>query len=629
MKKSLLAITFLFSFSILFLVHAQVQKTNVIYIMADDLGYGDLGCYGQEKINTPGIDKMASEGMRFTQHYAGATVCAPSRSVLMTGQHLGHTFVRGNKAIGKYQLPIPAETHTIAEMFKNAGYVTSCIGKWGLGGPGTEGHPNKQGFDHFFGYLGQVQAHNYYPDYLWRNTDTVWLNNGEYSHDEMTEEALAFIHDHKGEAFFLYIPYTIPHTNFQVPEKKEYEGLEGWTQKQQTQAAMISRMDGDVARILDTLRQLGIEENTLVVFTSDNGPHGAGGTLDFFDANGALRGKKRDLYEGGIRIPFVAWWPGTVEAGTETDHVACFTDLFATCCELTGQPIPENTDGISYLPTLLQKTNQEKHDFIYHEFHEKKQGGTKQSVRIGKWKGVRKNMQKDVDSPIELYNLNTDLSETTDVSGQYPEIVARIDYVMLTQSAAAEFFNFAQPTNVDIKGIDLATYNNITQINPEDTIQLAVTVTPSNAFDKSFDIKAESVTSGLECSVNKLGQLIVNNVSGMVNVIVTSKVNDEITDTLKVLVGDVSGVTRKGTDSKITLLTNPVSNDEIRFMMEGVRTGEELTVCLLDINGKAVYVKKLPAEEGVMTIREVFEDGVYFLQIDNSEFLWSKKIVLK
>ena len=413
------------------------KRPNIIYILADDLGYGDLGCYGQKLIKTPNLDRMAAEGMRFTDHYAGTCICAPARCVLLTGLHTGHSFIRDNYETGGYQLALPAETPTVSKLLKDAGYVCACIGKWGLGGPDSTGHPNLQGFDHFFGYLGQVQAHEYYPDHLWRNDAKVPLDGKTYSHDLMTEEALDFIHTNKDRPFFLYLPYTIPHTKFQVPDLGPY-AIEPWTDEQKTQAAMISRMDGDIGRIIELLGRLDIDDNTLIFFTSDNGPHGFGETLTHFDANGPLRGKKRDLYEGGIRVPFIARWPGRVKPGSATAHISAFWDFLPSCCELAGIDIPAGIDGISFLPTLFsQPGKQTRHEYLYWEFKSK---GGKQGLRMGRFKGVRLNVRTDADAPLELYDLNADIGETVDIAATNPDVVSQIARFMEQAHTYSSYF---------------------------------------------------------------------------------------------------------------------------------------------------------------------------------------------
>jgi arylsulfatase A-like enzyme len=424
---------------------ASQDKPNIIFILADDLGYGDLGCYGQEVIQTPNLDRMAAEGMVFTDHYAGSTVCAPSRCCLMTGLHTGHALIRGNDRV-----PLRPSDVTVAELLKGAGYTTGLVGKWGLGEPDTTGIPNRKGFDYFFGYLNQTHAHNYYPDYLWRNEQKVPLANRvtpinppggvatervQYSHDLFTAAALDFVSRHRRESFFLYLAYTIPHANdeskpngMEVPSYGPYTD-EDWPTPQKGHAAMITRMDGDVGRLFARLKSLGLDGKTLVLFSSDNGPHKEGGADPaFFDSGGALRGYKRDLYEGGIRVPLIARWPGHIAAGTGTDHVSAFWDFLPTCCDLAGVAPPQGIDGISMLPTLLGKPDQQKqHAYLYWEFHEQ---GKKQAVRMGDWKGIRLNVAKDANGPIELYNLKDDLGEEHNVAEQHPEIVKRIAEIM-------------------------------------------------------------------------------------------------------------------------------------------------------------------------------------------------------
>ena len=417
---------------------------NFIFILADDLGYGDLGCYGQKLIQTPRLDRMAAEGMRFTQFYAGATVCAPSRCVLMTGRHTGHCSVRGNGTGPEQSL---RETdRTVAEMFDGKGYATGLIGKWGLGDyrPGTDvGLPNRRGFDYFYGYANQVHAHNYYPEFLWRNGDKHMLSNEvqrversyggftggaatkrvEYSHDLFAQEALDWVRQHREEPFFLYLALTIPHANnegtrltgdgAEVPDYGPYQDRD-WPDPDKGQAAMITRMDRDVGRLLDLLREIGIAGNTLVIFSSDNGPHDeANHNLERFQPSGPLRGIKRSLYEGGIRVPTIAWWPGKIEAGSVSDHVGYFGDIFATACELAGEKAPENLDSISFLPTLLGQSNrQREHRYLYWEFYEQ---GSRQAVRFGKWKAIRQPM---LTGKVALYDLENDIGETRDVAAE-------------------------------------------------------------------------------------------------------------------------------------------------------------------------------------------------------------------
>jgi arylsulfatase A-like enzyme len=409
----------------------QQAKPNVIFILCDDLGYADIGPYGQKKIKTPNLDRFAAEAMRFTQHYAGSTVCAPSRSCLLTGQHTGHAVVRGNpgSAVKDYKgdTALPADSRTFAKMFKQAGYNTAIIGKWGMGAKQTTGWPSKQGFDFFFGYSGHRDAHEYYPPHLWRNDEKVALNGKEYSHDLIGAEALKWLRETAPKAaadkpFMLYLTFTIPHSKLQVPDLGAY-AKEKWPENEKAFAAMITRMDASVGKVLDTLKDLKVDDNTLVLFSSDNGPHGEGAKHDpdFFDGNGPLRGIKRDLYEGGIRVPFLARWPGKIKGGSTTDHVAAFWDFVPTAAELLQTAAPPDTDGISYLPTLLgQSDKQKKHDHLYWEFQER---GGKVAVRFGNWKAVRVDVSKNADAPIELYDLSKDLGEKHDVAAEHPEIV--------------------------------------------------------------------------------------------------------------------------------------------------------------------------------------------------------------
>ena len=410
----------------------QGNKPNVIYILADDLGYGDLGCYGQKLIKTPNIDRIAAQGIKFTQHYSGSALCAPSRCCLITGKHTGHAFIRNNKVMPfEGNLPIPKADVTMAEVMKQGGYATACIGKWGIGYPGSEGDPNNQGFDHFFGYNCQRQAHSYYPDHLWRNADKVMLKGNagggqkEYSHDLLTKEALGFIESNKTKPFFLYLPYTIPHTKFQVPDLGEYADKD-WEKNHKIQAAMISRMDSDVGKILNLIKKFGIDKDTLVIFASDNGAHGAGGTLNKFTASGKLRAKKGTLYEGGIRVPMVARWPGKITAGSVSDHVSAFWDMLPTCCELAKVDVPSGTDGLSMLPTLLGKSQQQKtHKYLYWEI------GSQQALRKGNWKLVRRwNGKTGKPRNTELYDLADDIAESKDLADKHPAVVTQMLAVM-------------------------------------------------------------------------------------------------------------------------------------------------------------------------------------------------------
>lgn len=400
----------------------QKRQPNIILFLADDLGYGDLGCYGQKYIKTPNLDRMAAEGMRLTNFYSGSTVCAPSRCTLMTGYHTGHCRVRGNNGID--DIPLQAEDVTVAEVLKAAGYATAMFGKWGLGGYGTTGVPNHKGFDEWFGYLNQVHAHNYYPDYLWKNEHTVPVPVGTYSHDLFTQAALDFIIRQQNQPFFLYLPYTIPHANnelgdegMQVPSDAPYS-QQPWPQQQKNYAAMISRLDGDVGKILALLTELGLDENTIAFFSSDNGPHEEGGaSAEFFNSNGPLHGIKRDLYDGGVRVPMIVRWTGTIKPGQSHLPYALW-DFLPTATEIAGVAPPKNLDGVSMLPALLGKPAN-KHKFLYWEFHER---GFEQALRMDRWKAVRHGLGQ----PIELYDLENDISEQHNVAVQHPSVVEKI-----------------------------------------------------------------------------------------------------------------------------------------------------------------------------------------------------------
>ncbi len=423
------------------------KKPNIIFILADDLGYGDLGCYGQKKIKTPNLDRLAAQGLRFCQFYAGSTVCAPSRCSLMIGQHTGHCRIRGNARV-----PLRPEDVTVAELLRAAGYVTGLIGKWGLGEDGSTGVPNRRGFDYFFGYLNQHHAHNYYPDFLWRNQDMVAIPGNvvkdnvaskktTYAQDLFTKGALQFLEKNRTKPFFLYLAYTIPHAN---NERGKLEGngmevhsdapytKEPWPQAQKNHAAMITYLDRDIGKLFDKLRELGLDEETIVFFSSDNGPHREGGADPyFFLSAGVLRGFKRSLHEGGVRVPLIVRWPGKVPVG-ETDQVGAFWDFLPTAAELGGGKTPAGLDGLSLVPTLLGKT-QKPHDFLYWEFHE---GGFQQAVRTGTWKAVR----PKVGGPVELYDLGKDLSEKTDVAARHPEVVRRIEaYLRIARTESPDW----------------------------------------------------------------------------------------------------------------------------------------------------------------------------------------------
>jgi arylsulfatase A-like enzyme len=426
---------------------ADTRPPNIVFILADDLGYGDLGCYGQRRIKTPCLDRLAREGMRFTQCYAGSTVCAPSRCCLMTGKHTGHAVVRGNATV-------PVTDTTVAEVLKKAGYRTGLVGKWGLGETGTPGLPTRRGFDFFFGYLNQVHAHNYYPDYLWRNEQEVPIEGNvvkrgvaskrtHYSPDLLTREALGFLERSKEGPFFLYLTPTLPHANnekeerdgngMEVPDAGPYR-KESWPEPQKNHAAMITYLDTEVGKVLGKLKKLGLEENTIVFFSSDNGPLKEGGADPaFFQSWGPLRGYKRDLTEGGIRVPMIVRWPGKVKPGAVSDQVWAFWDFLPTAAHLAEVQPPEGLDGISMAPTLLGRGEQKQHRFLYWEFHER---GSQFAVRMGKWKAIRLALH----APLKLYDLSTDLHEDHNVSADNPEVVARIeDYLKTARSESKEF----------------------------------------------------------------------------------------------------------------------------------------------------------------------------------------------
>lgn len=444
-------------------------RPNIIYILADDLGYGDLSCLGQQKFKTPNIDRMASQGMMFSQHYAGSTVCAPSRAVLFTGLHTGHSPIRGNKGMYEGGYPIADSIPMMSQMFKKEGYVTGAFGKWGMGYPGSEGSPEKRGFDEWFGYNSQVLAHNYFPEYLWHNDEKVMLTGNDqggvqqYSFSMIHEHALKFLEENKDTSFFLYLPYTIPHAELLVPDDSLFESFIGKYPEEPWKgvddgpnyrkgaygsqsyphaafATMVTYLDWAVGDVLSKLEEYGIAENTLVIFTSDNGCHlEAGADPDFFDSNGPFRGYKRDLYEGGIHVPAIAWWPGTVEAGANSDHVSAFWDMFPTFAELTGGNAPEGIDGISMVPVLTGKGKQEEHERLYWEFHEK---GGRVALREGNWKAVRYNVSKEPHSMLELYNLANDPGETNNVAKDYPEIERRMDSLIAVSRTKHPVWNF-------------------------------------------------------------------------------------------------------------------------------------------------------------------------------------------
>lgn len=433
------------------------DRPNLIWIMADDLGYGEIGCQGQKLIQTPRIDRMASEGMRFTQFYAGATVCAPSRSVLMTGLHHGHTRVRGNAgAKNPIAQSLRPEDLTVAELLHKAGYRTALIGKWGLGdvGPAELGLPRKQGFDEFFGYLNQQHAHNHFPAFLWRNEEKEALPNvvtaiGEtgagyateanaYADDLFAAEALRFVEANRDRPFFLYWSMVTPHANNErsreigdgahVPDYGIYH-KQPWPNPDKGHAAMITRLDQHLGELLDRLQALNLAKKTLVIFTSDNGPHNESRhDPSRFRPAGPLSGMKRSLKDGGIRVPMIAWRPGTIAPATVNGHVGYFGDWFATAAELAGAAVPAGLDSISFAPSLIgEHAGQKTHEFLYWEFHER---GFSQAVLYnGRWKGIREQRR---DAPLALYDLRADPAESTNVAAQHPRIVETLDAYLRT-----------------------------------------------------------------------------------------------------------------------------------------------------------------------------------------------------
>lgn len=443
----------------------ESRKPNIIYILADDLGFGDLGAYGQEKIETPNLDRLAKQGILFENHYTGSTVCAPSRSSWLTGLHTGHTPIRGNKELKpEGQEPMPDSLFTIGKLMKASGYKTAAFGKWGLGFIETTGDPINQGFDYFFGYNCQRIAHRYFPEYLWENQEKYplkgndWTNKETYAQDVIHEKTMAFLEENKEDQFFMFVPLVAPHAELVVPddeifqkyrrkfgEEKPYVGKKGADygpdlevikyQSQEypraTYASMVERIDRYVGEILNKIDELGLADDTIIMFASDNGPHREGGNdPDFFNSNGPFRGYKRDLYEGGVRTPFIVKWPGVIKPSTITNHVSAFWDVLPTLADIVGYKKIGKIDGISFLPTLKGDRNQKVHEFLYWEFVE--QGG-KQAVRKGDWKAVKLNVRSESKTTIELYNLKLDISEKKNLANQFPEIVKEMLEVMDSQ----------------------------------------------------------------------------------------------------------------------------------------------------------------------------------------------------
>ncbi|MCH8296413.1 arylsulfatase [Candidatus Poribacteria bacterium] len=431
----------------------ESRKPNIIVILADDLGYNDLGCYGQKEIQTPNIDRLAAESTRFTQCYTGAPICAPSRSVLMTGQHSGHTRIRDNFArtggvlvldngSPQRRVPLEPEDVTIAEVLKEAGYVTGMTGKWGLGEPGTTGVPNKKGFDEWFGYINQRRAHTYYPPYLWHNEEKVILEGNQdgrreqYSHDMFADFALDFIRKHKDRPFFLYLPWCLPHGQYEIPSIGSYAD-KPWSDDEKVYAAMVTRLDRDVGRVMELLKELDIEDDTILFLSSD---HGAARRWEgTFDSCGPLRGTKGDLYEGGIRTPMIAHWRGRIPANAVSDQVWNYADFLPTIAELARVEPPSNIDGVSVLPTLLGEEQNLQDRFLYWEFF--RRGRLMQAVRVGDWKGMRLAPTE----PLALYDLSRDIGEQRNVATAHPEVIEKIEAYL--QTARTESKNW--PTRED------------------------------------------------------------------------------------------------------------------------------------------------------------------------------------
>lgn len=434
------------------------KKPNIIFILADDMGIGDLGCYGQQQIPTPNIDKLAKAGVKFNRHYSGSTVSAPSRCALMTGKDMGHAYIRGNKNVKSslhprgFDINLAEEEVTVAQKVKEAGYATMCVGKWGLGGPKSSGSPINKGYDYFFGYLNQAVAHSYYPDHLWENESLYPLNEEVYSHFLIMEKGLEFMRNNFDKPIFAYFAITPPHADLDYPDISQFEGQfeervynpkNGYKLQDNpraTYAAMVAEVDNNVGQIIDLLEECGELENSIIIFSSDNGVHSVGGhDPEYFNSNMDLRGIKRDLYEGGVRTPFVVRWDAFIEPGTESDHISTFWDFLPTVCDVVDVEKPSNIDGISYLPTLLNKGRQKRHDNIYYEFFE--QGG-KQSFLKDDWKLVRLNVSNSDKTTEELYNLNIDMSETNNLIEQYPKRAARLRKLMDKSRIESDIFKF-------------------------------------------------------------------------------------------------------------------------------------------------------------------------------------------
>lgn len=439
---------------------AQQNKNlpNIVMVLADDMGIGDLGCYGSTKIKTPNIDALAQQGLVFTNHYSGSTVSAPSRCCLLTGKHTGHAYVRGNKGVdlphGRFDLNLPDEEVTVAELLKQKGYATMCVGKWGLGGPGTSGSPMNQGFDYFCGYLSQAAAHRYYPQYIYENEEKMMLNGEVYSHFRIMDRGLDFIRRHKGQPVFAYFAITPPHADLDYPDLGDYAdafeetpfvnngpGFHSQPKPKAAYAAMVSEVDSSVGRIVDLLKAQGMWDNTIFIFSSDNGVHFVGGHQpDFFNSNGPFRGYKRDLYEGGVRCPFIVNWPGVINSPRVTDNISTFWDFLPTVADIIGAEVPQGIDGLSYLPVLKgENRNPEQHDCIYYEFYEQR---GKQSVLKDGWKLVRLNVSQPNKLKEELYYLPYDQGETMNLASRYPDKVKELRELCAKNHTESKHFSW-------------------------------------------------------------------------------------------------------------------------------------------------------------------------------------------
>lgn len=455
---------------------SSAPTPNIIYILADDLGYSEVGCYGQKRIKTPHIDQLAAEGIRFTQHYSGQAVCAPARCALMTGMHMGHAHIRNNGSMKERpqdemkwqwpgQTPLPDDAVTIAEILKSRGYATAAYGKWGLGYEGSTGDPLKQGFDDFGGFLCQAHAHNHYPRFLWKGGAQVampgndrTLKGAQYSQDYFVNWGMEFIRENKDRPFFLYLPFAVPHLSIQVPDadvadytatitEAPYEHKSRYLEHptpRAAYAAMLTHMDRGVGEIMALLDELGLDENTIVFFSSDNGPtydRLGGSDSDYFESAGPFSGLKGSLQEGGIRVPLIARWPGKIQPGSTSGHVSAFWDILPTFAELAGTKAPDGIDGLSFVPELLDVGSQEKHRYLYWEFIAY---GGQQALRMGDWKGLRRDITVTKSLKTELYNLADDPGEKHDLAAEHPDIVAQIEAAMATARRPSEHFPFPE-----------------------------------------------------------------------------------------------------------------------------------------------------------------------------------------